>query len=194
MLSSFRREEALSLLLDLVGDLPVVSTTGKTSREVFELRAVSGQPQRDFLTVGGMGHTASIALGVALGRPDRRVVCIDGDGSVLMHMGALPVIGGAKPCNFIHVLLNNAAHESVGGQPTVGGMVDFRAIAYASGYTKYAVASDVDGLRAAWSDVVAEPGPVMLEVRIALGSRSDLGRPTSTPAENKRAFMRWVSN
>lgn len=190
--ATLKREDALDMLLSLAGDASIVSTTGKTSREVFELRRARGEKQRDFLTVGGMGHTASIALGVALGRPDKSVVCIDGDGSVLMHMGALPIVGSLRPANFIHVLLNNAAHESVGAQPTVGDRVDFKAIALASGYSAYEVASTLEELRAGWERLSGQPGPVMLEVRITIGSRSDLGRPTTTPIENKQAFINWL--
>lgn len=187
--STLKREDALRELLALAGDSLIVSTTGKTSREVFELRVEKNQPQRDFLTVGGMGHTASIALGAALGKPDRQVVCIDGDGSVLMHMGALPIIGDVAPGNLVHVLLNNAAHESVGGQPTVGDSTDFGAIARASGYSSYRVADSLEAIRTEWDGIRSVAGPVMLEVRITTGSRDDLGRPTSTPVQNKEAFM-----
>jgi phosphonopyruvate decarboxylase len=189
-LSQLGREDALRRLLELASpsDL-IVSTTGKTSRELYELRVQRGEDPRDFLTVGGMGHTASIALGVALGNPARRVLCLDGDGSVLMHMGALPVIGSLRPGRFVHVLLNNAAHESVGGQPTVAGGVDFAALARAVGYIDYALATDLPSLNAAWSRLADKTGPVMLEVRICTGSRSNLGRPTSTAEENKLAFM-----
>jgi len=188
-ISQMRREDALRCLLSLIGDALVISTTGKTSRELFELRAEHGGIQRDFLSVGAMGHTASIALGAALGNPHKQIVCIDGDGSVLMHMGALPIIGDLAPKNLVHVLLNNAAHESVGGQPTVGGKIDFKSIALASGYKDYKVASDAVGITAAWRAIQKQPGPVFLEIKIAIGSRDDLGRPTSTPQENKRAFM-----
>jgi phosphonopyruvate decarboxylase len=185
------REAALARILALSApqDL-VVSTTGKTSREVFDLRVGRGEAQRDFLTVGGMGHTASIALGVALGQPQRRVLCLDGDGSLLMHMGALPVIGALRPANLVHVLLNNAAHESVGGQPTVAGQVDFRAISAASGYSSYLCATDEASLDACWKALDGQPGPVLLELKISSGSRPDLGRPTSTPEQNKAAFER----
>ena len=189
-LSQLAREDALRRVLELASpnDL-IVSTTGKTSRELFELRVQRGEAQRDFLTVGGMGHTASIALGVALGSPDRRVLCLDGDGSVLMHMGALPIIGTLGPARFVHVLLNNAAHESVGGQPTAAGAVDFAALARSVGYSDYAVANDLPSLDAAWQRLSGCTGPVMLEVKIRMGSRNDLGRPTSTAEENKLAFM-----
>jgi phosphonopyruvate decarboxylase len=188
--SNFKREDALRELLALARpDDLIVSTTGKTSREVFELRAAAGSPQRDFLTVGCMGHTASLAAGVALGNPGKRVICLDGDGSVLMHLGAIPVIGQLRPSNFLHVLLNNAAHESVGGQPTVGDRIDFEAITRSSGYRDYRHAGDAASLRAAWAELSAGDGPAMLEARIEVGSRADLGRPTSTPAHNKRAFL-----
>ncbi len=188
--ATLSREDALRCILELARDALVVSTTGKTSREVFELRVARNEPQRDFLTVGSMGHTSSIALGVALGNPARRVVCLDGDGSLLMHMGALPVIGSRRPVNLVHVLLNNAAHESVGGQPTVAGNVDFEAIARASGYVHYAKARTIDELKQAWADLGRlNEGPSLLEVMVSVGSRPDLGRPTSTPEENKQAFI-----
>lgn len=184
------RESALESLLAMCGpDDLIVSTTGKTSREVFELRAKNGQPHRDFLTVGGMGHTSSIALGVAIGRPDRRVVCLDGDGSLLMHMGSMPVIANFKPRKFVHVLLNNGSHESVGGQATSARLVDFEQLARAVSYAGYAVAHDIDSLQAAWQDLSQLNGPVLLEVKICNGSRDDLGRPTSTAEQNKLAFM-----
>ncbi len=186
------REHALEILLPLIGDACVVSTTGKTSREVFDLRVKQQQEQRDFLTVGGMGHTLSIALGVAMGKPEKQVVCIDGDGSALMHLGAFPITGAVAPSNLVHVLLNNAAHESVGGQPTVANQVNFKSIALASGYKAYELAETEQQLQASWEKLSQQAGPVMLEVRIATGSRANLGRPTSTPAQNKQAFMQWV--
>lgn len=191
--ATLSREDALRKLLSLTESALVVSTTGKTSREVFELRIERGDDQRDFLTVGAMGHTASIAMGVALGCPHKTVVCIDGDGSVLMHMGALPIAGGIGLTNFIHVLINNAAHESVGGQPTVADKVDFKAIAKASGYTNYAFANNLQSLQEAWINITETPGPGFLEVAVKIGSRSDLGRPTSTPQENKQAFIKAVN-
>lgn len=191
--STLGREAALNVLLALIGDACIISTTGKTSREVFELREQRKEQQRDFLAVGGMGHTLSIALGVAMGQPNKKVVCLDGDGSALMHLGALPIVGSIAPSNLVHVLLNNAAHESVGGQPTVADNTDFKAIALASGYTAYAVAATLDELTAAWKTLANQQGPVMLEVRIAIGSRDNLGRPTTTPFENKQAFMDWVA-
>lgn len=187
--SSLKREDALRELLKLTSDSLVISTTGKTSREVYELRVERGEAQRDFLTVGSMGHTSSIALGAALGCPEKLVVCVDGDGSTLMHLGALPIIGDVAPKNLVHVLLNNAAHESVGGQPTVAGHLDFEAITLACGYKRYLQASDEEGIREAWTQLQDNNGPVFLEIKITTGSRADLGRPASTPEENKKAFM-----
>lgn len=192
-MSSLKREEALEQILSLAepSDL-IVSTTGKTSREIFEIRLRRGEAQRDFLTVGGMGHTASIALGVALGCPNRRVICLDGDGSVLMHMGALPIIGDVQPANLVHVLLNNASHESVGGQPTVAGNLDFSLLSKACGYRGYALASNANELNSRWAQLSNQQGPFLLEVKIGIGSRDDLGRPTGSAEENKRAFMEFA--
>jgi phosphonopyruvate decarboxylase len=189
-LSGLVREAALEQLLALCDkDDLVVSTTGKTSREVFELRASNGQAQRDFLTVGGMGHTSSISLGVAIGQPSRRVICLDGDGSLLMHMGAMPIIAACKPRRFIHVLLNNGAHDSVGGQSTVASDIDFARLADSVGYVGYAEASDVGSLIKAWDKLTKITGPVLLEIKIRKGSREDLGRPTNSTVQNKLAFM-----
>ncbi|MEF8710874.1 MAG: phosphonopyruvate decarboxylase [Candidatus Accumulibacter propinquus] len=188
--ASLKREEVLRRILSLIDSTDLlISTTGKTSREIFELRAERNEPQRDFLTVGSMGHTASIALGVALGNPQRRVICLDGDGSVLMHLGALPIIGNLKPANFIHILLNNSAHESVGGQPTVAGGMNFEAVVRGCGYRDYHLATDLTSVEHFWQTLGKSPGPVLLEIKICCGSRDNLGRPTSTPEENKRAFM-----
>lgn len=190
MPTSLKREEALRCLLGLCGDDLIISTTGKTSREIYELRVERNEAQRDFLTVGAMGHTASIALGVALGNPKKRVICVDGDGSILMHLGALPVIGCQQPSNLIHILLNNAAHESVGGQHTVADQIDFEAVAKACGYKGFAKAGNLDELRNAWQQLRTQAGPVLLEICLTTGSRADLGRPTSNPVKNKLAFMK----
>lgn len=190
----FKREAALKMVLSLADakDI-VVSTTGKTSREVFEIRAERGEQQQDLLTVGSMGHTSSLAFGVAMGKPDRRVICLDGDGSLLMHMGSLPIIGSLKPKKFVHVLLNNASHESVGGQPTVADRVDFRNVVLACGYSQYQKATDAASLSRCWQQLKDQDGPAMLEIVISKGSRKDLGRPTTTPEQNKRAFMEHVN-
>ncbi len=192
--TTFKREAALKMVLSLADakDI-VVSTTGKTSREVFEIRAERGEGQQDFLSVGSMGHTSSLALGAALGKPERRVICLDGDGSLLMHMGALPIIGSLKPKNFVHVLLNNASHESVGGQPTVADRIDFKNVVLACGYSHYYRATDAASLSKCWQQLKDQKGPAMLEIVVSKGSRKDLGRPTTTPEQNKQAFMEHVN-
>jgi len=169
-----------------------VSTTGMASRELYELRDKLGLiHDTDFLTVGSMGHASQIALGVALQRPERLVTCLDGDGAVLMHMGSLAIIGNRKPRNFRHIILNNGAHDSVGGQPTVGLQMDLPSVACACGYEKVMSVRTADELRMALLETDKEKrhGPVLIEARICRGARKDLGRPRSSPIENKNAFM-----
>ena len=136
-----------------------------------------------------MGHSSQIALGVAMARPEKDVYCLDGDGAALMHLGGLASIGAIAPKNYRHFLVNNAAHDSFGGQPTVGFDVDFRAIAKACGYKDVYLAESVDELQAKLPEFLKAEGPVLLEARIAIGARKDLGRPTMTPKDLKRAFM-----
>ena len=184
------REAAIGYILSTAGDDPVVSTTGKASREVYELREAKGQGHgHDFLTVGSMGHSSSIALGIALQKKDRRVWCLDGDGAALMHLGAMAVIGTSRPANLIHIVLNNEAHESVGGMPTAAGMVDLCAIARACGYPSAVCVGGPEELDEALETAKEGKQLTFLEVKCALGARDDLGRPTSTPQENKAAFM-----
>ncbi|MGI6220692.1 MAG: phosphonopyruvate decarboxylase [Coriobacteriales bacterium] len=187
---TLRREQVIERVVQFTGDNPIVSTTGKTSRELFEIREAAGDGHgRDFLTVGSMGHSSSIALGVALKKPDATVWCIDGDGAALMHMGSLGLLGSLKPANFVHILVNNEAHESVGGQPTAAHAFSFAEIASACGYPYTAT---VDNLEDLGSELAAarDRGQLsLIEVKCAIGARDDLGRPTTTAQENKRAFM-----
>lgn len=185
------REGAVKCVVDLLGnDDVVISTTGMTSRELYEYRAARGDDHgSDFLTVGAMGHAASIALGVARAQPKRRVICLDGDGSVLMHMGALATIGQVQPRNLVHVVINNGAHDSVGGQPTAGFGIDLVAIARACGYQRAASVDSADGVARAFGELSGISGPSLLEVRVNKGSRADLGRPKSTPVGNRDALM-----
>jgi phosphonopyruvate decarboxylase len=185
------REEALTALVGAVGaDAVIVSTTGMLSRELFEHRVATGhEGGRDFLTVGGMGHASSIALGVAMREPDREVWCFDGDGALLMHMGSLAVIADHAPATYFHVVFNNGVHDSVGGQPTSIGVVDVPAVAQAAGY-RYAVSTgDPAAVPGYVSTLRTHGGPALLELRVRPGNRPDLGRPTRSPAESKRAFM-----
>ena len=193
-LSPFEREAAIEQILEsLPSDAVIVSTTGKISREVYETRIRLHQDHsRDFLTVGSMGHASQIALGIALARPERLVVCLDGDGAALMHLGALAIAGQSGCGNLLHIVLNNAAHDSVGGQPTVAGEVDLSAIARACGYHVLGVASNSEELaklqKERFSDAMSGV-PSFLEVRVRKGARSDLGRPKESPKENRDAFM-----
>ncbi len=184
------REGALQIILNNLGKNDVVvSTTGKTSREIFEIRERNGQGHAaDFLTVGSMGHTASIAYGVSLGT-DKTVWCIDGDGSFLMHMGSMAVLGTRLRENFKYILNDNHAHESVGGQPTCAGELDIPMILKGCGFEEVVVASNEKELSEGVARMKGE-GKIALIVRTKQGSREDLGRPTTTPQENKRAFMR----
>lgn len=193
--SQFSREAALSALLQLSDtNTAFVATTGKTSRELYELRQQAGQLQRDFLTVGSMGHASSIALGLALAKPNQKVTCLDGDGALLMHLGAAAIIGQSKATNLLHVVLNNSAHESVGGQQTVAGNLDLKSVALALGYQNYFKASSAIELQQVWQQCAMTCGPNMLEITISCGSRADLARPKSTPEQNKQAFMEHLAH
>ena len=184
------REQIITHIVRYSGEDPIVSTTGKASRELFEIREANGQGHGyDFLTVGSMGHSSSIALGIAAQKPEKQVWCIDGDGAALMHMGAMAVIGAAKPDNLIHVVINNGAHETVGGMPTVAGSIDLVGVAKACGYPKAVRVETPDALDQALAEAKAGHTLCLIEVRCAIGARSDLGRPTTTPAQNKAAFM-----
>ena len=189
------REEIIRHIIAVSGEDPIVSTTGKASRELFELRAANGQPHRyDFLTVGSMGHSSSIALGTALHKPHQRVWCVDGDGAVLMHMGAMAVIGSYKPANLVHIVINNAAHETVGGMPTAAGEIDLPAIAKACGYPNAVTVSDYDALDHALAAARESRELTFIEARCALGARAALGRPTTTALENKQNFMSYLQS
>ncbi|MGC3954894.1 MAG: phosphonopyruvate decarboxylase [Propionicimonas sp.] len=183
------REAALEVVLGEIGpEAFVVSTTGKTSREVFEIRERRGEGHsHDFLTVGGMGHAASIAAGVCLGT-EQNVYCIDGDGGFLMHLGSIPVIAQRVRPNFRYLMINNGAHESVGGQPTVAFDIDTAAVLTAAGFERVEVVRDEAELPAAVQRLAATPRSALV-VEVAQGSRPDLGRPTIAPAANKADMM-----
>lgn len=184
------REDIIKHITDVSGEDSIVSTTGKASRELFEIREAKGMGHGfDFLTVGSMGHSSSIALEIALQKKDKKIWCIDGDGAVLMHMGAMAVIGANKPSNMVHIVINNGAHETVGGMPTVAGNIDVVKIADGCGY-EYAVSVDnFDDLDAELKKAKAAEKLTLIEVKCSIGARDDLGRPTTTARENKEAFM-----
>ena len=192
--ASLTREKAAEGILRSAAPADVfVSTTGKLSREVYELREAFGEDhRRDFLTVGSMGHASMIALRIAEEKPDRRVWCLDGDGALLMHLGALPLIGRRKPANLVHVVINNGAHETVGGMPVCSGALDIGALARAAGYARVFRADSAASLDAALREIASLSGPILLEVRCACGARADLGRPSTTPVQNRDAFMDFL--
>ena len=187
------REEAIKIVVDkLRDDDIVVSTTGMISRELFEYREAKQQGHgADFMTVGSMGHASQIALGIALQKPKRRVFVFDGDGALLMHMGGMAIIGDYCPKNLVHVVFNNGAHDSVGGQPTVGQKIDIEAIAKAVGYTDVVSVDNEMALCCAMNHInnADMEGTSLINVNVRKGNRKDLGRPTTTPIQNKEAFM-----
>lgn len=190
------REEAIQTVASSLGAKDViVSTTGMISRELFEAREAWHQGhERDFLTVGSMGHASQIALGIALEKTDRRVWCFDGDGATIMHMGSMAIVASKSPSNYVHVIFNNGAHDSVGGQPTVGLRIDIPAIAKAVGYRAAYSVDTAEGLADALKTLSEAEGPVLLEVKVKKGNRKDLGRPTTTPVQNKEALMSFLKN
>ncbi len=184
------REEIIERILRYSGNDPVLSTTGKTSRELFEIRERNGQQHScDFLTVGSMGHCSSIALGIALQKPDMKIWCIDGDGAALMHLGSLTVIADRNPENLIHIIINNGAHESVGGQPTVAGNIKLADIACSCGYPKTCTVFTMEELDRALAEAREGGSLMLIEVMSRIGSREDLGRPFVSTLDNKKNFM-----
>ena len=188
------REEAIQTVAAALGEKDcIVSTTGMISRELFEYRAAMNQGhERDFLTVGSMGHASQIALGIALAQPERRVWCFDGDGAAIMHMGSMAIVANKAPKNYVHVVFNNGAHDSVGGQPTVGLKIDLPAVAKAVGYKATYSVETKDYLTELLGKVKKQEGPLLLEVKVKKGNRKDLGRPTTTPIQNKEALMTFL--
>lgn len=190
------REDALKIIVNTLPlDSIVVSTTGKLSRELYEYReALTQSHESDFLTVGSMGHSSSIALGIALALPGRRIYCFDGDGAFIMHMGSISNIGDLKPSNFIHIVFNNGAHESVGGQPTLGFGINVPQIALACGYNNAVTVFDAIELSRVLNSSLNVDGPTLIEVRVGISSRDDLGRPKTSPIENKEVFMKFLQD
>lgn len=188
------REEVVNTIIENSREDDIfVSTTGKLSRELFEGRERLNEGHKhDFLTVGSMGHSSMIALAIAKEKTKRRVFCLDGDGAVIMHMGSLAVLGANAPENMVHVLINNGAHETVGGVPTVSNKLDYSGIAKSCGYKKTYLAETKDEVIDCLKNIENDEGPVFFEIRTNLFSRADLGRPTTTPIENRDAFMEFL--
>ncbi len=193
--NKIRREDALAHIIQGVSrDTVIVSTTGKISRELYEQsNAIYGDHENLFMTVGGMGHASMIALGIAKKRPDKKVLCIDGDGAALMHMGAIPFIAAQAPENFYHIVINNQAHESVGAMPTGCQQTQFALFAQAAGYRDACKLSSLEEIDRIGNRIMQEEGPVMWEIPVTLESRADLGRPKESARENKEEFMRFLN-
>ncbi len=198
---SLGREETLGIIMKhleshLDGEEIIVSTTGKLSRELFEYS--SGRKKgsgNDFYNIGAMGCAQSIALGIALQRKDRKVFVFDGDGSILMQMGALVTAGHYSPDNLFHFVFDNGAHDSTGGQPTCSDTVDLTRVAAACNYRYAETVNDAEGLRDAMRRIILKgaagvEGPAMLVVKVKKGARDDLTRPDREPVEYKEEFMR----
>jgi phosphonopyruvate decarboxylase len=188
------REQAIKRLIDaLPENTPVVSTTGMASRELFEHRKTSGKGHdHDFLTVGGMGHASQIATGIAIERPGQKVLCIDGDGALLMHMGGLAISG--RQSNLIHVVINNGAHDSVGGQPTLAQNLDLASIARDCGYGFVAQAASEQEILDNLQTALKGNCSAFLEIKCKRGARADVGRPDRSPARNKQDFMNFLKS
>lgn len=191
--NTMKREEIVKKIVEVAQDDIIVSTTGKTSRELFEIRVNNGEShEKDFLTVGSMGHSSSIALGIALSKPQSKVWCIDGDGAAIMHLGSMNTIAKANPNNLIHVVINNEAHESVGGMPTPATSSNMSMIAKGCGYRKIYEAQDFYQLEKILVQAKECEELTFIEVKCAIGGRENLGRPTSSPSENKNDFMSYL--
>ncbi len=190
---TMQREEIIRHIVNVSQEDPIVSTTGKASRELYEIREANNQSHKyDFLTVGSMGHSSSIALGIAINKPEKNIWCIDGDGAVLMHMGAMAVIGKIQPKNLKHIIINNNAHETVGGMPSALDKTDMVSLAYSLGY-KYAVSVDnfID-LDKELTIVKNKKELSLIEVKCSIGARNNLGRPKTSPVENKNNFIEYI--
>ncbi len=185
------REDAIREIVRWMQDDDlIVSTTGKISRELYEqMDSVRGNHKQVFLTVGGMGHAKMIAYGIAQRRGGQRVICLDGDGAVLMHMGGLAIIGQHPLNNLVHICLDNEAHESVGGMPTGAAGLDYCKIARDSGYPYVYEAETKAVLSEILKEVRNREELSFIQVKAAIGSRAELTRPKESPEENKRAFM-----
>lgn len=189
--NSMVREDIIRHITAVSNNDPIVSTTGKASRELFEIREANGQGHEcDFLTVGSMGHSSSIALGIALQKTNKKIWCVDGDGAAIMHMGAMALIGANNPANLVHVIINNGAHETVGGMPTVASKIDFVAVAKGCGYKNAVCVDNFEALDIELKKAKANNELSMIEVKCSIGARENLKRPTTSAKENKENFMK----
>ena len=191
--NSITREEVIEHIVKYSKNDPIVSTTGKASRELFEIRERNNDiHDRDFLTVGSMGHASSIALGIKNVKEKTRVWVIDGDGAALMHMGSMAYIGKTNPKKFVHIVINNEAHETVGGMPTASTSIDFCKIAKACNYKKVFKIDNFSDLDMALDYASKANGLTFIEIKTNIASRKDLGRPTTTARENRDNFVKYL--
>lgn len=188
------RDQAICTVASSIDeDSAIVATTGMASRELFEYRSTNNLGhQKDFLTVGGMGHASQIALGLAMKQPNRTIYCLDGDGAALMHLGSLGISGQSNCKNFVHVVLNNGVHGSVGGQPTIGFNINFCDIAKSCGYVEVFKCSTEEEIISALKLSKNVCGPSFVEIQISNKNKKGIGRPTSTPKENKINLMKYL--
>lgn len=189
------REEAIKAIADSVEEASIiVSTTGKASRELFEYREKNNfGHEKDFLTVGSMGHASMIGLSIAE-NSNKKVVCIDGDGAMLMHTGAAALIGSRKPENYLHILINNGAHETVGGMPTISYKIDWQNAVKSFGYTNAYKASSIAEIEHYIKLSQGTKGPVLLEIITNAQSRKELTRPNIKPIDNKINIMNYLKS
>ena len=191
--SKLLRENAIKIIVDNLNEKDIIiSTTGKTSRELFEYRIAKKEIPRDFYTVGSMGCSSSIGLSIALSKPNRKLFVFDGDGAAIMQLGSLATIGHYSPKNFYHIIFDNNSYDSTGGQLTTSDSVDFGNIAKAAGYSTVLKALSDSELKNAILKLKSVDGPAILVVKVKQGARKNLGRPTTTPIENKETFMNFI--
>lgn len=191
------REEAIRCIIDSVPKNSIfVATTGRATRELHALRDMLGESHNtDFLNVGAMGHTSSIAIGIALANKDRLVVCLDGDSAAIMHLGALTTTGKIQPANFLHVILNNGVHESVGGQPSAGYLINFTAIAENSGYiTPGKAVEKKQDIMDSVKRLITERKPAFIDIHIKQGIRNNLPSLKIVHSQLKDDLMKEIIN
>ena len=191
------RENAISIITENISKKSIIiSTTGMISRELYENRSINKEDRsKDFLTVGSMGHASQIALGIAKANPDKKIICLDGDGSALMHLGGMATIGTTNIGNLMHIVLNNGAHDSVGGQPTVAKKISLTSIAKACCY-KYIEGpiKDKNEIENVINRLMKLSGMCFVEIWVSKGSRPNLGRPKESPIHNKEIFIKNFRN
>jgi phosphonopyruvate decarboxylase len=184
------RYEVLETILDQFNDAVFVATTGKTSREIFEIRKKRGQShETDFLNIGAMGHTSSVALGIALVLKEKKVICIDGDGSLLMHLGSVAKIAFERPKNFVHIVIDNMTHESVGGFYNSNPKLELAELFYSMGYKIVHSVVNKKQLLQSIANINETSDLSGLVIKVSIGSSESLGRPNISPTSQKEAFI-----